>query len=156
MTSKEILPVFDRFIKEHSADEFNTCSSALSHLLTLARAGIPLKRQNIRRETITTYGLEIRDWWFKNKAPLSEENIIKSLDVDMVTHGWVGWASRFNGGGMMKSNAILKLADFSFKFNIIGIQQEPGHLHLYFRESSDYQTNITGEVIDRIDKCLDF
>ena len=59
-------------------------------------------------------------------------------------------------GALWPDWAVEKLADWSFKYNIVKIEQQPGSLRVFFKESEDYQSNITGEVIERIMKCLEF
>jgi hypothetical protein len=46
--------------------------------------------------------------------------------------------------------------DLSFKYNIIGVEQKPGRLEMWLKESEDHQSNITGEVVEKIAKCLEY
>ena len=82
------------------------------------------------------------------------------LDPNMVTHREIPFRMRKQdgtyNGALWPDLAVEKLADWSFKYNIVKIEQQPGSLRVFFKESEDYQSNITGEVIERIMKCLEF
>ena len=159
MTKKEISTMFDIFIKAHKPDEFKS-PDEMSFWDDLY---IKIARSRARRpsqSTIFNMRYTTCEWWMNGKSPMLESEIIETLDIQYVTygyakvHGWrhVGrWETEF-----LLSNVVDDMFDLSFKYNIIGIRQRPGDFEMWLKESPDHQSNITGEVIEKIAKCLEF
>ena len=161
MTKKEISAAFDIFIKEHTPDEFKTYYNAVSSFWDRL---YQCSNKSLRESSYSiSYHKVVRWWWF-GKQPLSESTILSSMNTDYVTYGDVNIHACHNecskaswwNNCFTKSNVIDVMFDLSFKYNIIGVEQKPGDLRIWIKESEDHQTNITGEVIEKIAKCLEF
>ena len=157
MTKKEISTAFDIFIKAHKPDEFKSPNTARYQMWDYVRSGVPRRRRNVMTYTKYVVEIQLSKWWFNGAKPWTEKDILDSLDTGKVTHGWIGWSSEIGKlGGCPSEEVIERLAEWSFKFNIVGVEQKPGDLRIWIKESPDHQTNITGEVIEKIAKCLEF
>lgn len=163
MTKKEISVKLKQFIKAHKPDEFKTLDNAVDSFWDEQNEFVNGKTI-VRGNTFVNSNKEVARWWWGGKSPLSESDILSSMDTKYVTHKHInihacryecskaiGWNNRFD-----KSEAIGVLFDLSFMYNIIGVEQKPGDLRIWVRESEDHQTNISGEVVEKIAKCLEF
>ena len=149
MTKKQLKDKLDMFIKEHSPDEFDT---------TFSLVGFFLKHQP-RLNGGQLYKLidAIKGWWWAGKSPMSESAILPSMDTKYVTHEFVQiHACSGANWGVTKYNVFEKMFDLSFKYNIVAVKQKPGEFDIWLKESEDHQTNISGEVVEKIAKCLEF
>lgn len=157
MTKKEISAKYELFIKNHSAEDFNTFHKARCQMWDYVESGVPEKRRRVTTYTKYAVDIQISNWWRNGAQPWTEKDILEGLDTRKVTHRWIGWSNgKGKSGGFYYEEAIELLADWSFKYNIIGVEQKPGELRIWIKESQDHQTNITGEVIEKIAKCLEF
>ena len=158
MTKKEISTLFDIFIKAHTPDEFKS-PDEMSFWDDLY---IKIARSRTRRpsqSTIFNMRYTTCEWWMNGKSPMLESEIIETLGFKYITHGYVivhGW---HNGkrwkSEFLRTDIVDDMFDLSFKYNIIGIRQTRGNFEMWLKESPDHQTNITGEVIEKIAKCLE-
>ena len=157
MTKKQLKAKLDMFIKEHSPDDFKdaiTASMIFFDSLRLRSQSSATKMCDLR------YNDVISSWWWSAHNQMSEDEVLISLNPNMVTH-------KFLECHILKQdamyvyilypyNAVEILADWSLKYNIVKLEQKPGSLRVFFKESKDYQSNITCEVIDKIAKCIEF
>lgn len=157
MTKKEISTAFDIFIKAHNPDEFKSLYNAV-HSFWGDLQGF------VHRYSYANFNHKVARWWWAGKRPMSECSVLSSMDTEYVTHEYINiHACRYEcskpswwNNCFTKSNVIDVMFDLSFKYNIIGVAQKPGDLRIWIKESEDHQTNITGEVIDKIVKCLEY
>lgn len=157
MTKKQLKAKLDMFIKEHKPDEFKdaiTASMIFFDSLRLRSQSSETKMCDLR------YNAVISSWWWSAYNTMSEDEVLISLNPNMVTHK-VLECHMLKQDAMYVCilypyNTVEKLADWSFKYNIVKLEQKPGSLRVFLRESEDFQSNITGEVIDKIAKCLEF
>lgn len=157
MTKKEISAKYELFIKNHRAEDFKTVKSAISQMWDYVRSGVPKERRRVMTYTQFVMDIQISNWWSKGAKPWTEKDILDGLDIGKVTYGWIGWSNGMGkSGGFHYEEVIERLAEWSFKYNIIGVEQQPGKLCVWVKESTDYQSNITVDVIDKIAKCLEF
>lgn len=161
MTKKEISAMFDNFIQAHNPDEFQSLYNAVySFWRGVYQTGSGLVNKN----THSSFNYRVGRWWWADKHPLSEGSVLSSMDTGYVTHKYInihacyveGQEKRWWNNCVSKPDVVDILFDLSFKYNIIGVEQKPGNLRVWVKESEDHQTNITGEVIEKIAKCLEF
>lgn len=159
MTKKQLKDKLDTFIKEHSPDDFKdetTASRIFFNSLRLRSQSSVTKICELRYQDV------ISAWWWNSYTPMSEDEVLSILDYNLVTGGYISYYQMegkkpySHTGFLLPGNAAEKLADWSFKYNIVKIEQKPGSLRVFFKDSEDYQSNITGEVIAKIAKCLEF
>ena len=157
MTKKQLKAKLDMFIKDHKPDEFKDAITASMIFFD----SLPLRAQRSKTKMCDLrYNDVISSWWWSAYNTMSEDEVLISLNPNMVTHK-VLECHMLKQDAMYvyilyPSNIVEKLADWSFKSNIVKIEQKPGHLRVFLRDSEDFQSNITGEVIDKIAKCLEF
>lgn len=157
MTKKEIFAAFDIFINAHKPDEFKTLRTAQNQMWDYATSGVPMSRRKVKSYTKWVFDIRLSEWWFNGAKPWTEKDILDGLDTGKVTYKWISWSSEIGkAGGCPSEEVIERLAEWSFKYNIIGVEQKPGDLRIWIKESEDHQSNITGEVIEKIAKCLEF
>lgn len=157
MTEKEIAVKLKQFIKAHKPDEFKTLMTARIQMWDYAKSDVPVSKRKVASYTKYVTEIQLYKWWFNGAKPWTEKAILDSLDTGKVTHKWIGWSSEVGKlGGCPSEEVIERLADWSFKYNIVGVEQKPGDLRIWIKESEDHQTNITGEVVEKIAKCLEF
>ena len=167
MTKKQLKDKLDMFIKAHKPDEFKSPRLAISSFWDIANPidiTNPLKLEIVNKQTHSIFNSKVDQWWWSDKSPLSESDILSTMDTKYVTGEYITihacryecskedwWTNCF-----CKSNVIDGLFDLSFKYNIVGVAQGPGDLRVWIKESEDHQTNISGEVVEKIAKCLEF
>lgn len=157
MNKKEISTAFDIFINAHKPDEFKTLRTAQNQMWDYATSGVPMSRRKVKSYTKWVFDIRLSEWWFNGAKPWTEKDILDGLDTGKVTYKWISWSSEIGkAGGCPSEEVIERLAEWSFKYNIIGVEQKPGDLRIWIKESEDHQSNITGEVIEKIAKCLEF
>ena len=159
MTKKQLKAKLDMFIKAHKPDDFKdetTASRIFFNSLRLRSQSSVTKICDLRYQDV------ISCWWWSAYNPMSEDEVLSILDYNLVTGGYINYyklegnESYSHTGFLLQNNAVEELADWSFKYNIVKIEQKPGSLRVFFKESEDYQTNISGEVVEKIAKCLEF
>lgn len=157
MTKKELAIKLEKFIKAHKPDEFKDELSAI-RLFFNSLCLRSMKSVSLAGDL--NYDNVISSWWWRAHNPMSEDEVLAHLDPNMVTHKEVECRMREQGqsslGALFPDNSVEKLADWSFKYNIVKVEQKPGSLRVFFKESEDHQTNISGEVVEKIAKCLEF
>lgn len=157
MTKKQLKAKLDMFIKEHSPDDFKDETTASRIFFNSLRLR---SQSSVARICDLNYNGVISSWWWNAYTPMSEDEVLTHLDPNMVTHREIPFRIRKKdgtyNGALWPDWAVEELADWSFKYNIVKIEQKPGSLRVFFNESEDYQSNITGEVIAKIAKCLEF
>lgn len=157
MTKKEIAAKYGLFIKNHRAEDFKTLKSARSQMWEYVGSGVPTRKRKVMSYTKFAMDIKLSNWWFNGAKPWTEKDILDGLDTRKVTHQYICWTSEIGKLGECHSEEVIeRLAEWSFKYNIIGVEQKPGDLRVWIKESTDHQTNITGEVIAKIAKCLEF
>ena len=157
MNKKEISAAFDIFIKEHTPDEFKTLRNARVQMWDYARSGVPMSRRKVKPFTKYVIDTQLYKWWFNGAKPWTEKDILDGLDTGKVTYKWIDWSGEpGKAGGLPSEEVIERFAEWSFKSNIVGVEQKPGDLRIWIKESEDHQSNITGEVIEKIVKCLEY
>lgn len=157
MTQKEITAKYELFIKNHRAEDFKSLVDARCQMWDYVGSGVPTRRRRVMSYTKYVMEIQLSKWWFNGAKPWTEKDILDSLDTGKVTHKWIGWSSEIGKlGGLPSEEVIERFAEWSFKYNIVGVEQKPGDLRVWIKESTDHQTNITGEVIAKIVKCLEF
>lgn len=157
MTKKQLKAKLDMFIKVHKPDDFKDETTASRTFFNQLRLR---SRKSINSLIYLRYDDVITSWWWSAHKPMSEDEVLTRLDTNLVTHQEVEYRMIPREvpcwGYLLPDNAVEKLADWSFKYNIVKIEQKPGYLRVFFKDSEDYQSNITGEVIAKIAKCLEF
>lgn len=157
MTKKQLKDKLDMFIKEHSPDDFKDETTASRIFFNSLRLR---SQSSVTKICDLNYDGVISSWWWNAYTPMSEDEVLTHLDPNMVTHKEIPFRMRKQdgtyNGALCPDWAVEKLADWSFKYNIVKVEQKPGSLRVFFKESADYQSNITGEVIAKIAKCLEF
>ena len=157
MTKKQLNAKRDMFIKEHKPDDFKDAITASNIFFD----SLPLSSQRSAIKICNPdYDGVISSWWWNAYTPMSEDEVLTSLDPNMVTPKRVNYNMLKSDeewvGSLYPDNVVEKLADLSFKYNVVKVEQEPGYLCVFFKESDDYQSNITAEVVEKIAKCLEF
>ena len=157
MTDKEIFTALDIFTKAHTPDEFKSPKTARIQIWDYIKSVAPIRRRMVMPFTKYVTNIHIDSWWFNGAKPWTEKDILDSLDTRKVTHKHICWSSEVGKlGGCPAEEAIERLAEWSFKYNIVGVEQKPGDLRIWIKESEDHQTNISGEVVEKIAKCLEY
>lgn len=157
MNKKEISVKLGQFIKAHKPDEFKTLKTAQNQMWDYATSGVPMSRMKVKSYTKWVFDIQLYKWWFNGAKPWTEKDILDSLDTGKVTYKWISWSSAVGKlGGCPAEEVIERLAEWSFKYNIVGLEQKPGDLRIWIKESEDHQTNISGEVVEKIAKCLEY
>ena len=157
MTKKQLKAKLDMFIKSHKPDDFKDDTTASGIFFD----SLPFRtqRSTTKIRSLNSYDV-ISSWWWNAYTPMSEDEVLTRLDPNMVTHKFVEYHMRkldaVYVGILYPDNVVEKLADWSFKYNVVKVWQKPGHLCVFLKESDDYQSNITGEVVEQIAKCLEF
>ena len=160
MTKKEIAVKLEKFIKAHKPDEFKTprlATSSFWDIVNPINISNRLKPDFVNEQTLNTFDNKVSRWWQSGKSPMSEFDILSSMDTKYVTHNYVQInIGRNECSGATNSNVVEKMFDLSFKYNIVGVEHRPGIFRVWVRESEDHQTNISWEVVEKIAKCLEF
>ena len=156
MTRKEISAKYEIFIKNHRAEDFKSLTDACCQMWDYVESGVPISKRKMTHAK-RVMEIQLSKWWLNGTKPWTEKDILDSLDTGKFTHKLLRWS---NGIGMIESvpvgRVIERFAELSFKYNIIGVENKPGVFYIWVKESTDHQSNITGEVIEKIAKCLEF
>ena len=157
MTKKQLKDKRDMFIKAHKPDNFKDEITASRIFFD----SLPRRSQSSAAKICDPdYDCVISSWWWNAYTPMSENEVLTRLDPNLVTHKFVEYHMRKSDevyvGYLYPDNVVEKLADWSFKYNVVKVYQKPGDLCVFLKESDDYQSNITGEVVEQIAKCLEF
>ena len=169
MTRNQLKVYREQFFKEHNANEFKTPeeASGACSIFVYNQNKQTWHKERFNENTMFDHVREIRMWWFRGKKSITEMEVLNSLDESLVTHRCVTVHEFFKKRldsydydywKCLETNdeLINTLADMSFTKTIVSVGQKPGKLELFIAKSNDMQTNITGEVIDKIVKCLEY